>query len=48
MIKKKNVMNIFIYLTEMSQEELEEFFLTMKLKIGTKILNLLEILALHL
>ena len=37
---KNGVMNIFIYLIEKRQEELVEFFLITKLKIGLKILNL--------
>ena len=34
------VINIFIYRIEKKREELEEFFLIMKLEIGQKILNL--------
>ena len=37
---KSGVTNIFIYLTEMKQEGLVEFFLIMRPKIGSKILNL--------
>ena len=37
---KNGVMNIFIYLIEKKLEELVEFFLIMKLKIGLKTLNL--------
>ena len=47
-IIKNGVISIFIYLIEMKQEELVEFFLIMKLKIGVKILNLLESLVLLL
>ena len=37
---KNGVINIFIYHTEKSQEELVEFFLIIKKKIGKKILDL--------
>ena len=39
---KTGAINIFIYHTEKKLEALVVFFLTMKLKIGLKILNLLE------
>ena len=43
---KNGVINIFIYHIEMKPEELVEFFLITKQKIGIKILNLLENLGL--